>query len=124
MRSIVSITVAGAILGSFSVAATADDVHDPTAGKSATSLKQNFLPDPKMMTRDPYAAKPTPGAEKRGLQLVDPARVQSGQNEIGPAPAVTAQDEDTPASAAERIVTDASRLAASAAADSVRAQDR
>lgn len=117
MRSIVLIALAGAILGPLSVAARAEGVHDSMVGKSQTSLKRIVVPSEKMMLRSPNAAGLTPGAANRGMQLVDPAGVRGGQNSNAAVQGTgRTQDQDTPASAAENITTDASRMDASAAA--------
>ncbi len=116
MRSIVLIALAGAILGQLSVAARAEDVPDPSVGKAATSLKRVFVPSEKMMRRDPALTSVTPGAENRGSQLVDPARLGGGDN---PGGAVGTRDQDTAAAAAERTTTNASRMGPSEAAATI-----
>ena len=118
MRSLVLIALAGAIFGSLSVAARSDDAHDSVVGKSQTSLKRIVVPYQKMMRWDPGIVSLTPGAENRGSQLVDPARTLGGQN---PGAAVRTQDQDTPAAAAERTTTNASRTGPSEAASTASA---
>src|SRR5271165_2911928 len=113
MRSVVLVALTGAILGQLSVAARAADVPDPSVGKPVTSLKRIFVPSENMMRRDPTLTSVTPGSEKRGSQLVDPARLGGGANfgvAVGP------HDQDTPAAAAGRITTNASRMGPSEAA--------
>jgi hypothetical protein len=116
MRAVVLMALAGAFLGQLSVAASAADVTDPSAGKPATSLKRIFVPSEGMMRRDPSLTSVTPGSEKRGSQLVDPARLGGDANSGG---AAGAHAQDTPAAAAERTTTNASRMGPSEAAATI-----
>ncbi len=116
MRSFVLIALAGAILGQLSVAARSEDVPDPAVGKSATSLKRIFVPSENMMRRDPALTSVTPGAEKRGSQLVDPARLGGVEH---PGEAVKTPGQDAPTAAAERTTTNASRMGPSEAAATI-----
>jgi hypothetical protein len=107
MRAIVLVALAGAVLGQLSVAASAAEVTDPSAGKPATSVKRIV---PTEMIRDPSITRVTPGSEKRGSQLVDPAGLVGHLNAGG------ARNQDTAAAAAERTTTNASRMGPSEAA--------
>jgi hypothetical protein len=116
MRSIALLTVAGAALGLLSVAAAAEGPAGST-GTSQMSLKRIYQPDPKMMVTTPGASSLTPGAERRGLQTVDPAGPATEQ-------AVRPQNPDTPAAAAAAVTTDASRMTADRAAQTIRIPSR
>ena len=115
MIAIATIVLAAAISGLLTVAARADDPVDST-GKAQTGVKRVYQPDAKMMLRAPGAASLTPGAERRGLQTVDPA---------GPAPgqAIPPRN-DTPAAAAAAVTTDAARLTPASAAQTIRTPSR
>jgi hypothetical protein len=115
----VLVAVAGMAFAPLSLAAKADGADGSRIGKSETSLKQNFVPNPKMMIRTPDAASLTPGAENRGSQRSDPAGAAAGER---PGQRDRAH-QDSPASAAN-TTTDASRTAASAAAGSVTGHDQ
>jgi hypothetical protein len=86
-------------------------------GNATIDQKSVYRPDPKMMLRTRGAASLTPGAEKRGLQTVDPA---------GPAPgeAIEPPNQDTPAAAAAAVTTDAAQMTPSSAAQTIRPQSR
>ncbi len=111
MRTLVLTALAGALLCQLSVAANAADVTDPSAGKPATSIKRIV---PTEMVRDlSLTTKVTPGSEKRGSQLIDPAGLTGHPNAGG------ARDQDTAAAAAERTTTNASRMGPSEAAATI-----
>jgi hypothetical protein len=116
MRSITMIAVAAAISGLLAVAARADDLADST-GNAQTGMKRIYEPDAKMMLRAPGAASLTPGAEKRGLQTVDPAGPAAGE-------AILPRNQDTPAAAAAAVTTDDARITPAGAAQAIQTQSR
>lgn len=109
MRLFFLIALAGMILSPLSLSASADEAVQIG---HATSLKRFVVPNPQMLLRTGDGRSPTRGAEIRGHQLVDPARIGGGPH-ANPA-----------AQAAARIKTDGSRMAASDAADTVKARDQ
>ena len=116
MRSITMLAVAAAISGLLAVAARADDPADST-GNAQTGLKRIYEPDAKMMLRAPGAASLTPGAERRGLQPVDPTGPATGE-------AILPRNQDMPAAAAAAVTTDAARITPAGAAQAIRTQSR
>jgi hypothetical protein len=113
MRPFALIALGAAILAPLSAPARSDDTHDSAVGKKETSLKRVHVPSENMMRRDPGVTSLSPGAENRGSQLVDPARLRGGEN---PGAAVRTRDQDTPEAAAQRTKTNASRMGPSEAA--------
>ncbi len=114
MRSITMLAVAAAISGLLAVAARADDPTHST-GDAQTGVKRIYEPDAKMMLRTPGAARLTPGAERRGLQTVDPAGPATGD-------ALLPRNPDMPAAAAAAVTTDAARVTPTGAAQAIRTQ--
>jgi hypothetical protein len=105
-----------ALSGLLAVAVSAEDAVIPT-GNANIDQQVPYQPDPKMMLRARGAASLTPGAEKRGLQAVDPAGPAAGA-------AIVPGSHDTPAVAAAVVTTDAVQMTPSSAAQTIRTQSR
>jgi hypothetical protein len=112
MRTIILLAVATAASGLFAVGAGADDLGDSN-GNAQMSLKRTYQPEAKMMQYDAGSATLTPGAEKRGLQTVDPAGPAAGQT-------IPPHNRDLPSAAAAAVTTDAARIAPTSAAQAIR----
>jgi hypothetical protein len=113
MRPFTLIALGAAILAPLSVPARSDDMHNSAVGKKETSLKRVYVPSENMIRSNPGMTTLTPGADSRGSQLVDPARLRGDEN---PGAGVRTRDQDTPEAAAERTTTSASRMGPSEAA--------
>jgi hypothetical protein len=124
MRQIFLIALAGMILAPLSLAAQADE---STLDKPSTSVKRNYVPNPKMMVRVPGVSSVPPGAESPESQRTDStgAGGEPRNNTAAHAAASTlTEGRDSPAAAAAATATDASRMSASAAAETATARDR
>src|SRR5262249_35137885 len=114
MRSITVLAAAAVLSALLTVAARAQDAAT-SSGTPNIDQKTPYQPNPKMMMRAPGAASLTPGAEKRGLQTVDPAGPAAGE-------ASAPRHHDPPAAAAAAVTTDAAQLTPSIAAQTIQTQ--